>query len=601
LTITLRQPFAIFQFLNHRQSMPHVDQIEIIHPNGQIQFVDLDPAVGILNIGRHPDNDIVLGGPNVRSFHALIDHRQIPYQWMLLDDGGGMGDALEFSQWRSIRIGDYELVLMSSIAEPQSPSTPVQVFAPTPVPAPISPSIPPQTGTLATTTHTLTIQNSGDRDAAFWVSVGGIDPRWVELSASEVSLRPGEGTQIQIALVTDLAPGIYPLTWQITSPHYPGWQQVDTISLLVPLQKQTVELGDLEPKAVRSTRFRRWGRSILTLQNNGNQLVGYQLRVKDMRGDCHFRFALLAGGDEGATVDDRGDDSCLLSLPPGQTVALQITITPVESSPIGLRAGRYRFVVQGSFPGSAQVHRSRNGTFESHPPINFGSMLLLIMLILLAALFIYRDDLGLWVDSWRYRPALVNAALPAPTPSALMHGFTPEELARYRRVPERAQGGQSPRQAGEDLQSYEEIFIEIGRQYNVDWRLLAALSYRESRLNPSAQGGSGEYGLMQIMPATWNEWAPLVRVDDPWDSYSNIAVGAAYFSYIHGYFSSLGYSDARWALAAYNWGPERVLQILDRRGQWQEVPLPTRQYVADILLGVDQAPAWVRAADGNNE
>jgi soluble lytic murein transglycosylase-like protein len=582
--------------------MPHFDQIEIIYPDGQIQFIDLDPTVGILNIGRHADNDIVLGGPDVRSFHALIDHRQAPYQWMLLDDGGGTSQSTEFNQWQSMRIGDHELMLMSSADHHPPPSAPLmQAFVPPHAPAPVPSPVPAQPGTLST--HTLTIHNSGDRDAAFTVNVGGIDPRWVELSASQVILRPGEGAQIQIGLVTDLAPGVYPLTWQITSPHYPGWQQTGTISLAVASQKQAVDLSDLAPRAVRSDRFRRHGRTLLTLRNGGSQPVEYQLRAKDLRGDCRFRFALPAGAEEGAGIEDRGDGSCQIYLAGGQTVAVNMTITPGEGGPIGVRAGRYRFVVQGGFPGSSQVHRSRNGTFESHPPINAGTMLLLIMLILLAALFFYRENLGLWVDSWRYSPSLASAAFPAPTPPALMHGFTPEELARYRSSPEGApaRGGQSPVRAGEDLQSYEEIFMDIGRQYNVDWRLLAALSYRESRLNPRARGGSGEYGLMQIMPGTWNEWAPLVLADDPWDPYSNILVGAAYFSYIHSYFTSLGHPDPRWALAAYNWGPERVLQILDRRGQWQEIPLPTRQYVADILLGREEAPTWVRAVDQSNE
>ncbi|MBX3000032.1 MAG: transglycosylase SLT domain-containing protein [Caldilineaceae bacterium] len=577
--------------------MPHFDQIEIIYPDGQIQFVDLDPAIGILNIGRHPDNDIVFGGPNVRSFHALIDHRQFPYQWMLLDDAGGIGEAQEFSQWQSIRIGDHELVLMSSATQDLAPSTaPAQSAVPWRAPA----SRPVPQGSAAAAAHTLTIHNSGDRDAVFLVNVDGIDPRWVALSSTQVTLRPGEGTQIQIGLAATLAPGVYPLTWQITSPQYPGWQQAETLSLVASPRKQTVEASDLEPKNVRSERFRRHGKTILTLVNEGNHPVDYLLRARDARGDCRFRFRLLAGEEAGAQLEDTGDGSCRIALAGGQRVAVQITITPTEGGPIGLRAGHYRFVVQGNFPGASQIHHSHNGAFESHPPINIGTLLLVVALIALAALFFYREDLGLWVDSWRYRPALAaSVAFPAPTPSALLHGFTAEELARYRSSPERAQalGGPGPIHTREDLQSYEEIFIEIGRQYNVDWRLLAALSYRESRLNPKARGRSGEYGLMQIMPGTWNEWAPLVLVNDPWDPYSNLAVGAAYFSYIHSYFTSLGHSDPRWALAAYNWGPERVLQILDRNGQWQEIPLPTRQYVADILLSREKAPALVRLAD----
>ncbi len=116
-------------------------------------------------------------------------------------------------------------------------------------------------------------------------------------------------------------------------------------------------------------------------------------------------------------------------------------------------------------------------------------------------------------------------------------------------------------------------------------------------MNPNAQGAAGEYGLMQILPSTWNEWAPLVQVSDPWDPYSNVLVGAAYYSYIHSYFSDLGYTDPKWSLAAYNWGPERTLGLLDSGSGWFSVPLTQRMYVADILIGVENAQALVDEAE----
>ncbi len=56
--------------------MPH--QMEIIHPDGEITFYDLDPRRGVINIGRDPDNDIVIDSPVIAPFHVVLDYRQSP-------------------------------------------------------------------------------------------------------------------------------------------------------------------------------------------------------------------------------------------------------------------------------------------------------------------------------------------------------------------------------------------------------------------------------------------------------------------------------------------------------------------------------------------
>ena len=60
--------------------MPAIDQIEIIYPNGEVKFHELDAGRGITNIGRHPDNDVVIASAEVALFHAVLDHRQKPYR-----------------------------------------------------------------------------------------------------------------------------------------------------------------------------------------------------------------------------------------------------------------------------------------------------------------------------------------------------------------------------------------------------------------------------------------------------------------------------------------------------------------------------------------
>ena len=52
------------------------DKLEIIRPNGEIEFYELEPG-GITNIGRHPENDIVITSPGIAPFHAVIEHRRL--------------------------------------------------------------------------------------------------------------------------------------------------------------------------------------------------------------------------------------------------------------------------------------------------------------------------------------------------------------------------------------------------------------------------------------------------------------------------------------------------------------------------------------------
>jgi soluble lytic murein transglycosylase-like protein len=99
--------------------------------------------------------------------------------------------------------------------------------------------------------------------------------------------------------------------------------------------------------------------------------------------------------------------------------------------------------------------------------------------------------------------------------------------------------------------------------------LVAAVAWRESRLNPAARSPKGARGVMQLMPAT----ARSLGVD-PDDPVANVAGGTAYLSGLMARYDG----DLVKSLAAYNAGPGAV----DR---WHGVPpyAETRAYVAAIL------------------
>lgn len=592
--------------------MPPQEQIEIVSPSGQFRFFELNPATGIVNIGQHPDNDLVLEGRGVRQFHGLIDHRQRPYQYIALDDEGGFAAEQTFSEWEELTIEGHRLVLVSREwggqgfaapdPSPHADYAQEMPFAPLPIEA-SSADVRWRVRPGQTARHNLTIHNSGDSPATFLIHLTGAPPEWLWLSQQEIALQPNGQAAVQIAVTPPLAPeteaGVYPLAWQMTSPDYPGWVQNEALHLQVEAAP-AVQLSRPEPLHIVSPLLRRSAHTYLTVANWGNAPALIDLNGQERRGDCLVRIDAMpveagmmtpevaeevawgrpqdAGGLAGYNLQ--------LYLPAGGVTHLRVTVSPNKGRYFGLGAIHHRFTVTAQSHEGAFAPLTSGGTFESRPAIRAGLLALLLFALALAGLIAFRDSLSA-VSRSRLDPPAAAVALTADRPAWLAPSV--ENVPR----PLLATGGEGRRR---DI-SYSEMFQEIGALYGMDWRLLASQAHRESRLNPNAQGSAGEYGLMQILPATWEEWAPLVQVSDPWDPYSNILVGAAYYSYIHSYFSDLGYRDPQWSLAAYNWGPERTLGLLDRGGDWFSIPLPQRMYVADILIGVENAPALVEEAE----
>ncbi len=131
--------------------------------------------------------------------------------------------------------------------------------------------------------------------------------------------------------------------------------------------------------------------------------------------------------------------------------------------------------------------------------------------------------------------------------------------------------------------TYRDLFQKAAAESGFDWRLLAALAYRESRLDPLAVGQDGEMGLMQILPSTWDEFAPPEEALEPFAPEDNVQVAVRYLVYLQDTLAKWGLVEVKWVLAAYNWGPDNVRQLLDRGEGWEQLPSLQRRYVHDIL------------------
>jgi membrane-bound lytic murein transglycosylase MltF len=103
-------------------------------------------------------------------------------------------------------------------------------------------------------------------------------------------------------------------------------------------------------------------------------------------------------------------------------------------------------------------------------------------------------------------------------------------------------------------------FRKYGSQYNLDWMLMAAQGYQESRLDQQARSEVGAVGVMQLMPATGEELkVDITKTGD------NIRGGVKYIRLmIDKYYRNEAMDElnkALFAFAAYNCGPGRVKQL----------------------------------------
>ncbi|MCG7561798.1 membrane-bound lytic murein transglycosylase MltF [Pseudoalteromonas sp. McH1-42] len=157
------------------------------------------------------------------------------------------------------------------------------------------------------------------------------------------------------------------------------------------------------------------------------------------------------------------------------------------------------------------------------------------------------------------------------------------------------------------LPKYQDWFMQYAEQHQLDWRLLAALSYQESMWNPRAKSPTGVRGIMMLTQRT----AKQVGVTHRLKPEQNIRGGARYLrKLINRIPKQIGAPDRTWfALAAYNvgWGHVNDARKLTMRQggnptSWAEVkkrlPLLTKKrYYRETKYGYARGDVAVTYVD----
>jgi membrane-bound lytic murein transglycosylase MltF len=109
------------------------------------------------------------------------------------------------------------------------------------------------------------------------------------------------------------------------------------------------------------------------------------------------------------------------------------------------------------------------------------------------------------------------------------------------------------------------LFAKYGDEYDINWLILAAKAYQESRFDNAARF-KGAVGIMQIKPST--AASPEINIPDVTKLENNIHAGTKYVRFLMDrYYADLAddpFNQTLFAFAGYNAGPERIAGLRKR-------------------------------------
>lgn len=263
---------------------------------------------------------------------------------------------------------------------------------------------------------TLNIQNFGEIVDRYKISVEGVDPSWVSLSRSEISLFPKD--QDQVRLIVQLPPGPearagrYDVRIQVTSQENPAERTTVPLELVVAGQV-TLELA-LHPQQQSGLNE---GLFTIQVSNPGNRDLTIQLAATDPEEGCVYlfnppQFVLPAGQSRVAQMLVRPR----VKLPSTQAKVFPFTVTarPVEDAKLARQ-------VQGQWQKTAVQKR------KVWPYIVGG---LAALLVLAAALILLLRGCGRSVEI-----PFVPTDTPRPAVTSYLAGPTDTPRPTYTSVP----------------------------------------------------------------------------------------------------------------------------------------------------------------------
>lgn len=372
----------------------------------QDQFIDqtfhFDQPV--INIGSHPENDILLAGQGVSPFHALVHSQAGNHHLVTLDPQAEIcvngipleETSLELSGHQEIEIGRYVLRFQGNgfqsglqvSIHPMNGDRPVQAparFVMNQGEEAILVNVLSQETDIAveqSVEFELEVVNAGPIVASFYGSVQGLHPEWVEIREPVFNLNEGQRTVLHVRVTPPREPastaGIHPFSIEVASPNYPGHTVSTSFELNIQPYYEFV-LGNLTPKQQRIPWRKHTGLVHLPISNQGNSPTEFLVSAIDDENGCSFDFNV----NENLQLTRQAT----VTIPDGDDFVLPIEITPLKQALFALRSKRYHFTTTVQVAQQISSPQTISASVTSLPLFGWWSIMLGI-LVTLISLFI---------------------------------------------------------------------------------------------------------------------------------------------------------------------------------------------------------------------
>ncbi len=452
-----------------KSAMPDQERLEIIHPNGAVEFIPLDPARGAINIGRHPDNDVVLESPGAAPFQVVLNCSQKPYHLLLLSSEGEKttlgGRALspnaptEYQIWDVVEIAGYTIILIGDTSgeRPAESEETARVAMPSGCWSRLIGTIPGLKRITPKLPRGRTSARKPERDAAGQeteeeeaevtaaappdqhdeVIVAELDEREWTVGVDETAicqLTIANGGNIVAAFEVRVE-GVDE-SWVVISPPQVNLNEGEreTVAISITPPRAPSSRAGPHPLSVVVTSPNHPGRSnrrgavlivnpyyefavgeLSPKQQNVSwrQQIGQATLSITNKGNSAALFQIEAEDDEracGFEIQSPEEEASFarqaeMRLPPGRTFDVPIQIMPHSRQLWSMSQRTYSYAVTASMPEGDQSPRALMGRMSSKPLIGPWLTALILLLLAVTIVLVFRP----WIKDFSVEPELVQA------------------------------------------------------------------------------------------------------------------------------------------------------------------------------------------------
>jgi membrane-bound lytic murein transglycosylase F len=149
--------------------------------------------------------------------------------------------------------------------------------------------------------------------------------------------------------------------------------------------------------------------------------------------------------------------------------------------------------------------------------------------------------------------------------------------------------------SGPFVSPYDPLIWKYADAAGIDWRLVSAIIYEESRFQPHVMSTAGAYGLMQVRPIAARD----VGETEFQDPESNIRTGVRYLERLEEMFAEArGRNRLALVLAAYNMGPSHVRDAQSLARHYRLDPNVWYGSMMSLLLLLEEPQIYERLPNG---